>query len=139
MAKLDDIAQDSTKLRYEASNTPSVLFRTLLFDLRLGATELNRLITNYLDDDANGIPPNGNVRSSERGNIIKALAGEAMSWKTFMKALQILSPVEMELNLKLTWKNGRVTSHTTRSILRNETLAQAKLRKNTDDAITVEA
>ena len=51
-------------------------------------------------------------RASARGNIKKELEKDEMSWKVFMKALEIIGAIKIEMTFKITGGNGHVDEYT---------------------------
>jgi hypothetical protein len=51
-------------------------------------------------------------RASARGNIKKELEKDEMSWKVFMKALEIIGAMKIEMTFKITGRNGHVDEYT---------------------------
>lgn len=51
-------------------------------------------------------------RSSERGNVKKELFKDVMTWKVFIKGLEIIGAVRLEINFKIIGKNGVVDEYT---------------------------
>jgi ribosome maturation protein Sdo1 len=51
-------------------------------------------------------------RASARGNIKKELEKDEMSWKVFIKALEIIGARKIEMTFKITGGNGHVDEYT---------------------------
>jgi ribosome maturation protein Sdo1 len=51
-------------------------------------------------------------RASARGNIKKELEKDEMSWKVFMKGLEIIGARKIEITFRITGGNGHVDEYT---------------------------
>lgn len=80
-------------------------------DLQLTPSQMNKNMLAWLDDPRNGIPNNGAMRSSERGNLIKEMTKPNMTWKVFMKCIRFLRPLNIKLSFELEWAGRRFTTH----------------------------
>lgn len=97
----------------ETSDPLAKLLRHIFADLDLKPITFNRLLDKYLDDPVNGIKPGDRAkRSSTRGNRIKEITNKKVTWDNFMKAMKILDPESMEVQIALNWGNDRITIHT---------------------------
>jgi hypothetical protein len=50
-------------------------------------------------------------RASARGNIKKELEKDQMSWKVFMKGLEIIGAAKIKITFEITMKNGQVEKY----------------------------
>lgn len=88
------------------------LLRHILADLQITPVMFDRLLNQYLDDPRNGVKPGDRSgRSSTRGNRIKEITKDNLTWENLMKALVILAPDMAELSLALHWPSGKITYH----------------------------
>lgn len=89
----------------------SRLFRVILCQVKLSGPQWEMLMDRMLNDPRNPMPKNSKDRSSQKGNLNKALKGDRMTWKTFEKALRFLAIQKVKFIVEPTWANGRTTHH----------------------------
>lgn len=77
-------------------NAPAQMFRRLLIKLKIDGRAYDSLIRAYLERTSSSKDPV--TLASDRGNLNKALLADKISWKTFMRGVEMLTVV----NLKLT-------------------------------------
>lgn len=77
------------------------LWRNILVSCNVDMDTLDALLLKWLDDPANKIPKDAKTRSFTRGNLMKALSLDDMTWKTFTKGLLLLRPDSIEVTVKL--------------------------------------
>ena len=87
----------------------TLFFRQLLVDGGVNIGVWSNLMNKYLRDPANGIRQNTKTISSESGNLCKALLNnDTMTWRTFTKAVRLLSYNTPYIRLELHYKiSGR--------------------------------
>lgn len=77
-------------------NAPAQMFRRLLIKLKIDGRAYDNLIRSYLERTSSSKDPV--TLASDRGNLNKALLNNVISWKTFMRGIELLGVV----NLKIT-------------------------------------
>jgi hypothetical protein len=87
------------------------LYRSLLVQSNVTLESLDAMITRWLDDPVNEVPKDAKTRSFRRGNLMKALSEDDMTFKTFMKGSVVLAPDEIEITVKYKYPN-RLIEHT---------------------------
>lgn len=102
---------DPEKKTNETNNGLARLFRSILHDLNVDWSRLNRDITRYLDRQQLEVKRSVKEQTRERGNLVKELCGDALTWKNFVKGIQVLNPLSMELQVTLRWRKGIETIH----------------------------
>lgn len=102
---------DPSKKVGESNNILARLFRTVIFDLNISHEQLSRNIGNYLNRQQSSVARSVKEQTRERGNLVKELAQDALTWKNFIKGLQVLNPVSAEIKLTLKWGRGHETEH----------------------------
>lgn len=70
-----------------------------------------KLLSDYIDSPESGVGDNPADKSTKRGNIAKGLKSESYSWSAFVELLKIMGIRKITLTTKITWMNGKVTSH----------------------------
>lgn len=108
---LQDMLADPEKKTNETNNGLARLFRGILYDLNVDWGRLNRDINRYFDRQQLEVKRSVKEQTRERGNLIKELCGDALTWKNFVKGIQVLNPVSMELQVTLKWRKGIETVH----------------------------
>lgn len=109
--ELNRMLDDPRKGIQAARNPLARLYRKILMELAISNDDFNTKMRQYLDDPRNGIAMNGNVRSSERGNLIKEMSRPVMTWKSFIKCCRFLRPVNCTFSVKFEWQGGMFTNH----------------------------
>lgn len=87
-----------------ASDAPSKLFRSILYDLKIDRMLWDRLMRDFLTHPRSGVENTPTKRSSERSNLNRALAKDRVTWKMFRKALQVVHPTNVSYQLELGWQ-----------------------------------
>jgi hypothetical protein len=78
----------------EATDPLSKLFRMLLLEFKIRSHNWSDLLTRYVLNRSNGIPPSR--RANERGNLPKSLEKSHMTIKSFIKGLRVLEADKVE-------------------------------------------
>mgnify|MGYP000085355068 FL=1 len=108
---LKEVIMDHDKQVGMSRNALAKLFRTLLLDLNIKHHDLDQYIVRYLDDPTNAVPRNNKDRSSEKGNLLKQLGKDAITWRIFTKGLKLLRPKQVRLILEFTDQKNITTVH----------------------------
>lgn len=109
---LQDMLVDPDKKVNESTNILAKLFRTVLYDLNVDYSQLNRNIIAYLDKQQLSVRKSAKEQTREKGNLVKELSSHSLTWNNFVKGLQVINPVSAEIRLTLRWRRGRETIHT---------------------------
>lgn len=109
---LQDMLVDPDKKVNESTNILAKLFRTVLYDLNVDYSQLNRNIIAYLDKQQLSVKKSAKEQTREKGNLVKELSSHSLTWNNFVKGLQVINPVSAEIRLTLRWRRGRETIHT---------------------------
>lgn len=109
---LQDMLVDPDKKVNESTNILAKLFRTVLYDLNVDYGQLNRNIIAYLDKQQLSVKKSVKEQTREKGNLVKELSSNSLTWNNFVKGLQVINPVSAEIRLTLRWRRGRETIHT---------------------------
>lgn len=97
-----------------AGGVLSRLWRQMLKDLGVNIQRWNDLMYNFVTDPRNGYPSNKRDQQSARGNLVKELARDQMTWKVFMKALRFLGVKDVTIAIECNFHNGRRSVHSTK-------------------------
>ena len=108
---LQEMLNDPNKKVGESTNILAKLFRTILYDLDVTHGQLHRNILNYLEKQQMSVQKSVKEQTREKGNLVKELASNSLTWRNFVKGLQVINPVSAEIRVTLRWKRGRETSH----------------------------
>lgn len=103
MKDLTQIVRSPTKEVSQAKGALTKLWRLILKDVDLDVETLHRLLNKYLDDPENGATDDSVKRSYIRQNFVNALASNYMTWKTFRRALVLLTPLDVEISASIRW------------------------------------
>lgn len=96
----------------ETNNALARLFRTILKDHQVGYDQFSKSITNYLNREQMSIERSKKEQSREKGNLVKELSGNSLTFKNFIKGLRVLNPISAELQITLKWRRNIETTHT---------------------------
>lgn len=105
MDNIKDLLTRSDKGRERAQGILCYMFRNTLVWKNINYHQWTRAANFYFEK-----PHNKN--NQDRGNLNKALIQDDLSWASFKKGLDLLSPYKAELCIELTWKSGRKSSYT---------------------------
>lgn len=98
------------KLIDEAENELAHMLRHVCFVRGITRSNFDPLFMIWLNKET--IRGQGrSQRSSIAGNTLKALAGKSITWNTWLRFLQIVSPSAGKFSVLLHWGDGVVTSH----------------------------
>ncbi len=107
--------EDRDKLIPEAGNPLTYLFRKILRDWPSGsgdwpsgveAKNWNLRLTRFLNSPMSRCPKNPKDIGQERNNFNRAISKNEITFKTFLKALQILGPLRYSMSIKLQLRSG---------------------------------
>ena len=130
----------------ESRNLLTRLWRTTLYDLNIGPKVFDGYVKRYLNDPNSGIGDSVKDKNNHRGNLMKELGSNEISWRVFDRALRVIEAEEFELVLRLKRKD-RITGeyvYTEHTVLnRNniqrqeqvEDLANAKIVKGFSSSV----
>lgn len=90
MNEFDRMLTDPTKDTQNARGLLARLYRQILLERGVTVEVAHRLMTAWVNDPKNRVPKTTRGASSERGNLIKELSRETMSWKVFVKGMKFL-------------------------------------------------
>mgnify|MGYP003594290000 FL=1 len=108
---LTEVVYDSDKQVGNARNALAKLFRTILLERRISHQNVDHYLQRYLNDPNNHISKNSKDRSSERGNLLKQLGKDTITWKIFIKGLKLLRPRHIKIIVEFTGSDGDTTVH----------------------------
>lgn len=92
-----------------SKDIPTRLYRTVLYDLGIRYPQWETKLIAYVDKIAEGIP--NFDKSSERGNITKAMLKHTLTWSSFITMFKILNCEEVALDLRMTWDKSPFHNH----------------------------
>lgn len=91
----------------------SLLFQTILIDLRIKPSQWSGLLNEYIADPKNRVPRDRTKQMSERGNMMKAFSKEDMTWKNICKGFRVLQFRRIEITIRAFHRHGgRISTHT---------------------------
>lgn len=102
---LDSVDKEVGRVRL---NVPAQLFRLMLIKLKVDARNYDLLIRSYLERTTPN--PHPVALASDRGNLNKALLANIISWKTFMRGMEMLGVTGMKVTLHVKQPTGRWVS-----------------------------
>ena len=118
MTELDKLLTQDTKGLNDADNSLAKIVRGLLVDMDISPIQMIQLLNAWLSKfRRNGEPLDGNERSNRRGNLIKEISRDSLTWNVFEKAIAVLDFDEWEISFKGS-KNGRTYKRTVKRQIR---------------------
>lgn len=105
MDSVKDLLSDQKKGQDHAQGILCYLFRTALLWRGIGQIVWNKKATKYFEK------PHNKDKPVDKGNLNKALIADAMTWGSFMKGVDFLSPVEAVFDITLGWKDKPATTY----------------------------
>lgn len=108
---LKEVVVDTDKQISRSTNPLAKMYRTILLDLAIDHSSIDHYLNQYLDDPNLRIPKNSKDRSSERGNLLKQLGKDTLSWKIFSKGIRLLRPKRVRFTIEFTDQRDRTTKH----------------------------
>lgn len=103
---------DSTDEVNQINGNPLArLFAKIRHDLGITPPRVALLVEHYLNNPLNNVPKTGKERATERGNLMKQLKADDMTFKVFLKALSVLQPKHVRFTVEFTNQRNRTTSH----------------------------
>jgi len=90
----------------------AALYRSILDDISMNTMWWENLMNEFLSDYAKGVTASRKKITSMRGNLIKELGKDEMTWKVFYKGLRYLQPIRAEFSVRIHWRSKRITEHT---------------------------
>lgn len=108
MTELDKLLGQDDKGQQQSENTPARLLRGLMLDMNISPLTMNTLLNQWLNRlKRKDKPLDGNERSNKRGNLIKEISRDSITWNVFEKAIAVLDFDEWEITFKGK-KNGQL-------------------------------
>jgi len=103
----DDVLRDVNKKKHDAKGILAYMYRDLLSSMGISLDRYYDLLNRWIKDPANGIPDDGRTRSTERGNLLKAIFADDMTWNSFLKAIKIHRPKRLIITVALDFGSNR--------------------------------
>lgn len=110
--ELKTLLEDKDKKIPEAKTALSKLWRQILRDHNVGVARWNQLVQEFFRSKYSRTAKNTKDIGQDRNNLSRAIAKDDVSWYNFMRALMILRPVTIKIDITLTWRNKKATVHT---------------------------
>ena len=95
------VLSDAERKVGESRNLLTRLWRTTLYDLNIGPKVFDGYVKRYLNDPNSGIGESVKDKNNHRGNLMKELGSNEISWRVFDRALRVIEAEEFELVLRL--------------------------------------
>lgn len=115
-----EMLTDPQKKRQSSKNLLTYLWRTILYELNINTRNFEPMVKRYLNDPNSGVRDTTKDRNNHRGNLMKELTNDAITWRVLMKGLRLLEVMEFELVLRVKRRDrisGKeiITEHSVRS------------------------
>lgn len=108
---LQDILESTDKKIGHATNPLARLWRTILYENNIQHGAFDSAITRYLERLEEKNIRSKKEQSREKGNLVKELSGNSLTFKNFVKGLQVLNPKKVRITVDIEWMRGRTTVH----------------------------
>lgn len=108
LSRIFDTADKRVK---ETNHLLARLYRQILQDLNVTPLEWDKLINRYYRSPYSKVKKNARDIASDKNNFNRAMAKDKVSWNNFFKAICILSPEWIRIEVTFGWRNGKSTSH----------------------------
>lgn len=108
---LQEILEDPSKKVTQTTNAMARLFRLILKENNIGYGQLSSNINRYLERQQTAVARGKKAQSRERGNLVKELSNDSLTFNNFIKGLHVLNPVSVELAVTIRWRRGAITRH----------------------------
>jgi len=105
MDSVKELLSDPLKGQKRAQGILCYLFRNVLLWKEVNMIKWNKRLNLYFQK------PHNKDKPVDKGNLNKCLIADDMTWGSFMKAIDFLSPVAATLTIKLTWRDGRMSEY----------------------------
>lgn len=92
-----------------SKDIPTRFYRTVLYDLGIRHSQWETKLISYVDKIAEGVP--NFDKSSERGNITKAMLKHTLTWSSFITMFKILNCEAAIFELTMTWDKSPFHNH----------------------------
>ena len=113
--KINKSLRDKFSQKHNPQGTRGVLasiFTEMMMGKVKDITTWNALMTRFIDDPINAVPPGKKDRSSARGNLSKELTKNHLSWNVFCnKAMRFLNLVAFKITITAYHQKGIETVH----------------------------
>lgn len=80
----------------EATNVPARMFRLVLLETKLTKAQWTRLLNKATKKE-------GVNKSDSRGNLIRSIRGDSITWLSMRRGLQVLGPEQILVTMRLEW------------------------------------
>jgi hypothetical protein len=95
----------------ETNHLLASLYRKIIMDLNLRIREWDSALNRYYKSPMSRVRRNARDIASDKNNFNRAIAKDKISWNNFFKAICIMGPEWIGIEITLRWKNGKTTSH----------------------------
>lgn len=116
---LSELLRDPEKGVGRATNVVSRLWRTILRDNGVNHSQLNTLIHEHIRKDEKSAALSHKRKSQEKGNLIKELENDKMTFKNLMKGLRVLNPLQVDFTITIKWNRYTTSTHTVQVDMKN--------------------
>jgi len=100
------LLDDPDKRVNEACDVFTRLWRTIIGDLGMNMAMWQTKMNQFLNDPASRLSAQGKSRRRDRGNIVKQLTSNRMTWGGFLMAIHFVNPLRSKLIILNEWEHG---------------------------------
>jgi len=105
MDSVKELLNDPVRGQKRAQGILCYLFRNILLWRDVRYINWNKRLNQYFEK------PHNKNKPVDKGNLNKTLIADDMTWGSFMKAIDFLSPVAATLQINLTWRDGTTSAY----------------------------
>lgn len=110
--KLGRIFDAADRRVNETNHMLARLYRSILAKTQITVQEWDRLINRYYRSPYSKVRKNARDISSDKNNFNRAIAADKISWNNFFKAICIMGPVWIRIDVTMRFSNGEESTHT---------------------------
>lgn len=108
---LQELLASEDKKVNAARNPLARLWRLVLYENNIQHGAFDSAINRYLERLQNHVKQTNKEQHREKGNLVKELSNDALTFKNFIKGMQVLNPAKVKLTIDIQWQRGRTTRH----------------------------
>lgn len=105
---IERLVKDPNKLVNEAKNDLARFFRILLRENQINASLFSRMLDEWSAKRNKPSGPLGQTRGrpNDRGNLVKAIVKEKISFECFLLGMEVLNPISFSITIGTRWGPG---------------------------------
>lgn len=90
---------------FRSKNLLTRLYRSMLLNLNINATMFEHSLNSYLNNPRNPVHNDAKAKTNDKGNLMKEIGGNNMTWDVFNKGLLAIGVSEYELEIIIQYRD----------------------------------